>query len=135
VVAVGELLVGELLWTGFAASVCPLSLLPFVAYGSPEVMLPWEVIAVAALPILDRAVAAMPVTGNLATYLSVAAVALIIAVQLHVFTDVDVTYGFAIRFVVTTTAAAGTSGSSAGSPTSSWAPGSSAVSPTPSAPC
>ncbi|WP_135822751.1 hypothetical protein [Halostella litorea] len=109
VVAVEELLVGELLWAGFAAAVCLLSLLPFVAYRSPEVMLPWEVIAVAALPILGRAVATVPVTGTLATYLSVAAVALIIAVQLHVFTGVDMTYGFAILFVaVTTMAAAGT---------------------------
>jgi len=108
-VAVEELLVGELLWAGFAAAVCVLSLLPFVAYRSPEVMLPWEVIAVAALPVLGRAVATVPVTGNLATYLSVAAVALIIAVQLHVFTEVDMTYGFAILFVVVTTmAAAGT---------------------------
>ncbi|WP_121821300.1 hypothetical protein [Halostella salina] len=108
-VAVEELLVGELLWAGFAAAVFVLSLLPFVAYRSAEVMLPWEVIAVAALPVLGRAVATVPVTGTLATYISVAAVALIIAVQIHVFTDVDMTYGFAILFVVVTTmAAAGT---------------------------
>jgi len=43
-------------------------------------MLPWEVVAVAALPVLGRAVATVPVTGTLTTYLSVAAVALIIAV-------------------------------------------------------
>ncbi|WP_135534330.1 hypothetical protein [Halostella pelagica] len=109
VIAVVELVDGEFLWAGFAATVCVLSLLPIVAYRSAEVMLPWEVVAVAALPVLGRTVATVPVTGNLATYLSVAAVALIIAVQLQVFTSVEMTYGFAILFVVVTTmAAAGT---------------------------
>lgn len=109
VTAVEELIAGRLLWAGFAAAVAVLALLPIVAYGSPAVMLPWEVLAVAALPVVGRAVATVPVTGTLATYLSVAAVALIIAVQLHVFTSVDMTYGFAVLFVVVTTmAAAGT---------------------------
>lgn len=108
-VTVEEVVAGELLWAGFAGTVCVLTLLPIVAYRDPEVMLPWEVVAVAALPVLGRAVATVPVTGNLATYLSVAAVALIIAVQLHVFTTVEMTYGFAVLFVVVTTmAAAGT---------------------------
>lgn len=108
-VAVEELVAGELLWAGFAAAVGVLSLLPILAYRSVEVTLPWEVVAVAALPVVGRAVATVPVTGTLATYLSVAAVALIIAVQLHVFTPVEMTYGFAIIFVVVTTmAAAGT---------------------------
>ena len=108
-VAVEEVVAGELLWAGFAGAVCLLSLLPIAAYRDPEVMLPWEVVAVAALPVLGRAMATVPVTGNFATYLSVAAVALIIAVQLHVFTPVKMTYGFAVLFVVVATmATAGT---------------------------
>jgi len=40
-----------------------------------------------------------------ATYLSVAALALVVAVELHVFTPVEMTYWFAVLFVVVATIA------------------------------
>jgi hypothetical protein len=77
-------------------------------------MLPWEVLALAALPVVARAVVAgeriggRTMTGRLSTYLAVAAVALIVAVELDVFTPVRMTRSFAVAFVaVTTTATAG----------------------------
>ena len=39
-VAVGSVLVGDLLWAGFAAGVAALALLPAVVYRSPGAMLP-----------------------------------------------------------------------------------------------
>jgi len=45
------------------------------------------------------------VTGQLATYLSVAALALVVAVELHAFTPVRMNDAFAVLFVVVTTMA------------------------------
>ncbi len=108
-VVVGSVLVGDLLWAGFAAAVGVLALIPSLAHRDPQVMLPWEVLALAALPLIGRAFATVPLTSRFATYLAVAAVALIIAVELHLFTPVLMTPSFAVLLVVVgTMAAAGT---------------------------
>lgn len=91
---------GDLLWAGFAVIVVALALVPTVAHRSPAVMLPWEVLVLAALPLIGRALAANPLFGRFATYLAVAAIALIIAVELHAFTPIQMTPGFAVLFVV-----------------------------------
>jgi len=104
-VAVESALAGELLWAGFTGAVVALSLAPPAAYRDATTMLPWEVVAMAALPVVGRALATVELTGDLATYLSVAAVALIVAVEVEVFTPVRMTYGFAIFFVVVATMA------------------------------
>ena len=104
-VAVESALAGELLWAGFTGAVVALSLVPPAAYRDATTMLPWEVVAMAALPVVGRALATVELTGDLATYLSVAAVALIVAVEVEVFTPVRMTYGFAIFFVVVATMA------------------------------
>ena len=104
-VALVSLLGGNVLWAGFAASVVGLSLLPPVMLGSRRAMLPWEVLTLAALPTVGRTVAS-PVVGELATYLAVATLALVVAVELHLFTPVEMSYRFAVAFVVITTMAA-----------------------------
>jgi len=90
----------DLLWAGFAGAVAALSLVPPLSYRNPTAMLPWEVLVLAALPLLGRAFTAPGLTSQVATYLSVAALALIVAVELHVFTTVRMTYWFAVLFVV-----------------------------------
>lgn len=105
-VVVGESLAsGDLLWAGFTLAVAALALVPAVAHRSPKVMLPWEVLLVAILPVFGRSFATLALTSRIATYLSVAAVALIVAVELHVFTPVRMNHGFAIVFVVVATLA------------------------------
>ena len=104
-VAVEEVLDDHLLWAGFAVSVGALALVPAVAHRDWAVMLPWEVLALAALPILGRALATLVFTSRVATYLSVAALALIVAVELHAFTPVEMTDWFAVLFVVVATIA------------------------------
>lgn len=99
VVAAGSVLRGDLAWTVFVAGVLALCVLPPIAFRDPEAMLPWEVIALAALPTLGRVIATFHLTSDLATYLSVAALALIVAVELDLFTAVRLTVGFAIAFV------------------------------------
>jgi len=93
----------------FGLGVAALAVLPAVRFRNPRIMLPWEVLALAALPLLGRPFATVPMTQALATYLAIAAIALVVAVELHVFTSVEMTLGFAITSVVVfTMAAAGT---------------------------
>jgi hypothetical protein len=113
-VAVAALLQRDLLWAGFTFVVVALALVPAVAARDPLSMLPWEVVALASLPMLARVLIAgqrvdgITLTGRVTTYLAVAAVALIIAVELDVFTPVKMNYSFAVLFVaIATMAAAG----------------------------
>jgi hypothetical protein len=105
VVAAGSVLGGDLTWAVFVTGVLVLCLLPPIAFRNPEAMLPWEVVVLAALSTLARAVATVDLTSDLTTYLSVAALALIVAVELDLFTDVRLTVGFAIAFVLLATLA------------------------------
>ncbi|WP_440005466.1 hypothetical protein [Halomicrococcus sp. SG-WS-1] len=108
VVVVENLLDGDVLWAGFAAFVAVLTVVPAAAYRDGDVMLPWEVLVLAALPILAKSLATWVYGLRVTTYLSVAALALIVAVELHTFTTVRMTHWFAILFVVVaTTATAG----------------------------
>jgi hypothetical protein len=106
VVGVGELITGGVLWATFAATLVVLAVLPPIAFRSPLVMLPWEVLLLSALPVLGLALGADRLTGHFATYLSVAAVALVLTVELQSFTTVRMTPTFAVVLVVVTTMAA-----------------------------
>lgn len=109
-VLVGTAVGGDLLWAGFVGGMLALALVPPVAHRNVTMMLPWEVLAMAALPVIGRSLAGTlevsALTGNLSMYLSVAALALVVAVELHAFTPVRMTRGFAVFFVVVTTVAA-----------------------------
>jgi len=107
-VVVASAVAGELLATAFAVALAAIVLLPALSYRNAQAMLPWEILLLAALPVVGRLFATVPVTGNLATYLSVAAIALIVAVELQLFTPVKMTPRFAVVFVgVSTLATAG----------------------------
>lgn len=103
---------GELEWAGFAAAVAAVAVVPAVVRRDPSAMLPWEVLFIAALPFLGRTflvgetVGGMTFTGRVLMYVAVAAVALIVAVELDVFTTVRMNYTFALVFVVVATMAA-----------------------------
>lgn len=107
-VAILSFLDGDLLWAWFSAAVIAIILVPAAKHRSVRVMLPWEVLALVFLPVLGRALASFPLSTDLATYISVAALALVVAVELDVFTPVRMTNGFAALFtVIVTMAAAG----------------------------
>lgn len=104
-VFVESLLDFDRLWIAFVAATGAVVLLPPLAYREWQVMLPWELLVVALLPILVRGV----VGGELGTfsfYLAIAALALIVSVELHMFTALRMTHWFAVTFVVMTTMAA-----------------------------
>ncbi len=105
-VVVGSLAEGDLLWAGFAAVAIALSLVPTVAYRTPRVMPPWRLLALAVLPVVARLLAPEGVLASLATYLAVAAIALVVAVEIHQFTTVEMTPWFAVVTVIVTTMAA-----------------------------
>lgn len=93
-------------WALFVVGVLVLCLVVPVSFHDPMVMLPWEVIALAALPTFGRAVATFGPAQEFTLYVSVAALALVVAVELDLFTAVRMTVGFAVTFVVFATLAA-----------------------------
>lgn len=97
---------GDYLWGAFAGFVAVIVVFPALAYRDPRAMPPWEIVLVAGLPVVGRAVATFSLTSDVATYLSIAALALLVAVNLHLFTTVEMSVGFAVLFVVVTTLAA-----------------------------
>lgn len=112
--AVAEWVVGEPLWAGVVGVVVALAAAPPAVFRDPRAMLPWELLALVAVPvigralILDRTVGGITLTGRVTTYLAVAAIALVIAVEIDLFTGVRMNDRFAVLFVVVaTTAAAG----------------------------
>lgn len=86
-------------WIVFVAVVGAIVLLPPLAYRDWRVMLPWELLVVALFPILVRGLVRGEV-GTFATYLAFAALALLVTVELHMFTSLEVTPWFAVVFVV-----------------------------------
>lgn len=106
VVGLAELAVGDFVWSVFALVVATLALVPPVAFRSREVMLPWEVLLMAALPVIGLAFGSARLTNHFASYLAVAAVALVIVVELQAFTSVRMSPSFAVVVVVVATMAA-----------------------------
>jgi len=101
----------HLLWAGFTLTLAVLAVLPAVAFRRLDAMLPWEVLALASVPSLGRLLVAgqtvggITLTGRITTYVAVAAAALILAVELDVFTPVRMSDSFAVLFVAITTVA------------------------------
>jgi hypothetical protein len=91
-------------WIVFVAATGSIVLLPPAAYRNPRVMLPWELLVVALLPILVRGLVGGDL-GTFASYVAVAGLALIVTVELHTFTELRVTHWFAVAFVVMATMA------------------------------
>jgi hypothetical protein len=93
-------------WMVFVGAVGVIVLVPPAAFREWRVMLPWELLVLALLPILVRGLFGGTV-GTFAVYFALAAVALIVVVELHLFTSMHVTHWFAVVLVVLTTLASG----------------------------
>ncbi len=103
-VGIESVLDGDWVWVIVSFTVVVLGVLPPVVFKDPQVMLPWEVLALGIVPLFARGLFG-GLIADIAAYLSVAAVALVIAVDLEVFTTVRMTTWFAVVFVVVTTMA------------------------------
>jgi hypothetical protein len=95
----------DLVWVAFSVTVVGIVLVPPLAFRNAHAMLPWEVLVLVALPVFGRAFTAPGLSSDAATYLSFAALALVIVVELDVFTPVRMTNWFAVLFVVIATMA------------------------------
>ncbi|MFB6189101.1 MAG: hypothetical protein ABEI57_04385 [Halapricum sp.] len=105
VTAATNLLLGATLWAVFAFALAVLLVIPPIALARPRAMIPWEVTLLATIPVIAHSLTIHPLYGQVTTNLSIAAIALIVAVELHVFTPVRMNVTFAVLFVVITTLA------------------------------
>ena len=103
-VLVGSALDYDLLSAAIVVGLGAVVLAPTAAARDWRAMLPAELVGLALLPILVRAVFSGEL-GTFATYIAIAALALVIAVDLHMFTTLRFTHWFAVVFVVLTTLA------------------------------
>lgn len=94
----------DLLWLTFVAVTGAIVVVPPLAARNWRMMLPWELLVLALLPILVRATVGGDL-GTFAFYLSIAALALIVTVELHMFTSLSMSHWFAVVFVAMTTMA------------------------------
>ena len=94
-------------WIVFTIGLLAIVLVPPTSQRSPMVMLPWELLALTSFPVVARALEISQLANDFATYLSIAAVALIVVVELHVLARVNVTHWFAVVLVVLATLAVG----------------------------
>lgn len=92
------------LWILFTTLTAGIVLIPPMAYREWRMMLPWELLSLALLPIWVRALFGGEL-GTFGYYLSVAGLALIVTVELHMFTPVRLTHWFAVLLVMLTTLA------------------------------
>ncbi|MFC6837037.1 hypothetical protein [Halomarina ordinaria] len=97
---------GEPLWSVLALAGVAVAVVPAVAYRDASAMPPWEVLAVVAVPALLLAVGAPAAVTQAASYLALAALALLVVVELHVFSSVELTPRVAVALVVLLTMAA-----------------------------
>ncbi|MES3516208.1 MAG: hypothetical protein PPP58_00945 [Natronomonas sp.] len=104
-VLIESLLDFDRLWIAFVTATAVVVLIPPVSGRDWRVMLPWELLGIALLPILVRGLFGGEL-GTFAYYLSIAALALLITVELHMFTSLSLTHWFAVLFVVMATLAA-----------------------------
>ncbi|MFA9415406.1 hypothetical protein [Natrinema sp. HArc-T2] len=95
-------LTAALLWCGLALLVVVVASLPALATRDWTAMLPWPVLSVAAIAVIARGVGLSP---EAAGYLIVATLALIVVVELEVFTSIELSRRFAVAFAGMTTMA------------------------------
>lgn len=103
--AVASVLVGEPVWALFVAGGLVIILLPMAIRRDPRVMPPWEILAFAALPIASQFLALPDLLADLSSYLAILAVGVLVVVELHAFSPVEMTPRFAVGFVVLVTMA------------------------------
>lgn len=94
---------GAVDWMVFGLSLVTVLLIPPVARKDPKTMVPWPMAALAALPFVAGVIADPGLFTEMAAYVTAAAIAIIVVVELDAFTAVKMNRGFAITFVVATT--------------------------------
>ncbi len=105
--AIREGLSASYRWFFFTTIALALMVAPAAALLDPYALPPWELLALTAIPVVDAVILNETVISPIAVYLAVAAVALIVAVDVHQFTAVRMNRWFAVTLVVIATLAVG----------------------------
>lgn len=100
--AVESFLTDAYLWGMFALLIAIATAVPAVSTGKWSVMIPWPLPLFAAVAVIVRA---FELYLEVAGYIAVATLALIVVVELDAFTSVDMDRRFAVGFAVLTTMA------------------------------
>lgn len=100
--AAESFLTGALLWGALSLLLVGVIALPSLATRSRTAMVPWPLLGLAAFAVIARTIGFYP---ELAGYLTIATVALIVVVEIDVFTSVELGLRFAVGFGVLTTMA------------------------------
>lgn len=98
--AVAGLLAGDLLRALYGFAVVAVALVPTVLARDGTVLVDWRVLAIGAVPVAVRRIGLF---GEATAYASVAALALLIAVEVDAFSTAEMPPWFAVLFVVLTT--------------------------------
>jgi hypothetical protein len=100
--AVESFLTGAFLWGGLALVVVTVVSLPGIITGDPSEIPPWPLPFVAAVAVVLRGAGLLPdITG----YVAIGSIALVLVVELDLYTGVDLSRRFAIVFATMTTMA------------------------------
>lgn len=102
VVAIEGTLTNSFLWSGFSLLLAAVASVPALMTRDWTAMVPWPLLSVATVAVIVRAADVYPETAG---YLAIAALALVIVVELDVFTPVELGRRFAVGFGVLTTMA------------------------------
>lgn len=99
-VAAADVVTGRWLWAGFSVTVIAVALVPAVVTGERAEIVNWEALLLATLPLAAQLVDRF---ADPMTYVSVATLALLVAVQLVRFSETEMPPWFAVTFVVMAT--------------------------------
>ena len=99
---VESVLTDAVLWGGFGLFLVTVSAIPAMATREWDVMVPWPLLLVATLAMAVRGLGLYP---ELTGYVALAALALIVVVELDAFTAVEMSRRFAVGFAILTTMA------------------------------
>lgn len=97
--------IGEPVWAVFVAGCVGIIVLPAWVRRDPSVLPPWEILVFVTLPIASQFLPLSDALADLTTFLAVLAVSVLVVVELHVFSPVEMTPRFAVVFVVLVTMA------------------------------
>lgn len=92
-VFVESILTFDVVWIGFSGLILSILVLPAAVHRDFRVMVPWELVLIGSIPVLVRTLNISILANQVATYTAMAALALIIAVELNVFTEVTFSPG------------------------------------------
>lgn len=110
VTATGQMVAGDWLWAMLGWTTSTLVLVPSAVQRTWTVTPPWWLVVLAAIPLgalvfFPYEVQTYAFATRVATYLSIAALSLMVAIYLNAYTDVEMSHRFAVVFVVVTTMA------------------------------